>query len=266
MPGIQCGEVEICYVRAGGGTPLLVIHGGEADKGMYADWPGLMGEGFEVISYDQRDTGGTLNPPQAYSVADQADDAARLVRALGHRRVHVFGTSYGGWVAQMLALRHGALVDRLVLAATTCGLRAAPLPADVGERFAQSVDGAGLIDSLGALYFSERSRDRFASLTARIESIKTVRTAEQSSRRMSSALAFDSEGTLSGISAKTLVLGGLDDRIATPQGLIAMAREIPDATVLLLGGLGHALTLEDPGRITSIVRDFLSGGLPLGTA
>src|SRR5260370_7049995 len=52
------------------------------------------------------------------TVEAQADDAAAFIPALGLTHVDALGFSIGGYAAQALALRHRALVRRLVLAGT----------------------------------------------------------------------------------------------------------------------------------------------------
>ena len=54
-------------------------------------------------------------------MADYGDDAAALMDVLGWARAKVVGVSFGGMVAQELALRHPGKVSRLVLACTSPG-------------------------------------------------------------------------------------------------------------------------------------------------
>ena len=61
---------------------------------------------FDVLAYDQRGLGQTSKPDVAYSMADYADDAAALMTAMGWDSALVAGFSFGGMVAQELALRH----------------------------------------------------------------------------------------------------------------------------------------------------------------
>jgi 3-oxoadipate enol-lactonase len=54
-------------------------------------------------------------------MADYADDAAGLMAALGWDSAAALGYSFGGMVAQQLALRHPARVERLVLMSASSG-------------------------------------------------------------------------------------------------------------------------------------------------
>src|SRR5262245_36623846 len=118
MPTIPANGTTIAFAQSGQGAPIVLLHGAEADHSMFDAFGRLLSQHFTVIAYDQRDSGGTRNPPMPYGLAELADDAANLIAALGHARAHVFGTSLGGAIAQVLAVRHPERVDRLVLAST----------------------------------------------------------------------------------------------------------------------------------------------------
>jgi pimeloyl-ACP methyl ester carboxylesterase len=115
---IQAGEVRIAFEREGDGPPLVLMHGAEASRQMFAALVPQLSRHFTVIAYDQRDCGETEGPERASTLADLADDAQQLIEALGIRRAHVFGSSFGGRVAQALALMHPRVVDHLVLGST----------------------------------------------------------------------------------------------------------------------------------------------------
>lgn len=100
-----------------GALPVLLLHGwmATADVNWFSLLPALSGR-CPAVAPDLRGHG--RGPSTPFSIDGCADDAAALVRALGHERVIVVGYSMGGAVAQALADRHRDLVAGTVLAAT----------------------------------------------------------------------------------------------------------------------------------------------------
>src|SRR5258707_8643652 len=72
------------------------------------------GQMYRTIAMDHRDSGDSFYADAPYMTADQAEDVAGLMKALGVTRAHVVGISMGGFIALELTLRHPELVDRLV--------------------------------------------------------------------------------------------------------------------------------------------------------
>lgn len=78
---------------------------------------------FKVLTYDHRNTGQSTIRDEPCTMEDYADDAAALLQTVLPDRlpVYVLGVSFGGMVAQHLALRHPSLVKKLVLCCCTTG-------------------------------------------------------------------------------------------------------------------------------------------------
>ena len=147
METIAANGTSIAFKRSGKGLPLLLLHGAEADHSMFDAFAPLLSDDFTVIAYDQRDSGDTKNPATPYGFEELADDAAALIAALGYSSANVFGTSFGGVIAQVLAARHGERIDRLVLSSTF--RPGAPLP-QVNPEFPRFAELRGrLPDSIG---------------------------------------------------------------------------------------------------------------------
>src|SRR5215208_8270120 len=123
---------RLYYERRGSGEPLLCITGFAISSAVFEPVLPQLAAHFDVITYDQRWSGRSGAPLRLTSVPELAADAARLLGALEVESAHVLGASFGGMVAQELAIRFPERVRALVLAGATPGGPRAVLP-NLGE-------------------------------------------------------------------------------------------------------------------------------------
>lgn len=105
------------YEVRGSGAPVLLIAGTPGDGGQFDELADHIACDRLVITYDRVGTSRSAAPTgwSATTVAEQADDAATLLRSVTTAPAIVYGTSNGAAVALELALRHPSLVSRAVL-------------------------------------------------------------------------------------------------------------------------------------------------------
>ena len=108
MPFIHVGDLQIYYEFHGDGFPLLHISGTGGDLRRTFPAQSQLNKHFLGLHFDQRGLGRTSLEDHPPTMADFADDAAALSE-LGWQRFNVVGTSFGGMVAQHLAIRHPEL-------------------------------------------------------------------------------------------------------------------------------------------------------------
>jgi 3-oxoadipate enol-lactonase len=256
MRTVEANDTLIACKQSGHGAPVILIHGAEADHSMFDAFGALLAEHFTVIAYDQRDSGATRNPPAPYGIGEMADDAAALIAGLGYPRAHVFGTSLGGVIAQVLAARHPQRVDRLVLSSTfRPGVSPMSINAEVFARLTSLRAGLPGTAAEIATYFFPASH-----IAAHPEVIDIFagnsRDAGQKQRR-AAVLARPVESDPAAIIAPTLVLAGDEDRLIPPAHTLSLAHEIAGARTASIAGLGHVGTLQDPHAVAREVLTFL---------
>lgn len=118
---VDVGDTRLWVETEGTGAPLLLLPGGPASSHLVFH-PSFseLADQHRLIYVDYRGRGrsASVADPAEVTFAGDVADVAALVRTLGFESVDVYGFSYGGMVAQALALDHPALVRRLILANT----------------------------------------------------------------------------------------------------------------------------------------------------
>ena len=113
---IQAGTTRL-YHEVRGSGPALLVTGGTGDAGEWTRLAPTLAEECTVVTYDRRGMSRSPRPDgwTATSMAEAADDAAALLRALDLAPAVVVGHSGGASVACSLVARHPELVRHAVL-------------------------------------------------------------------------------------------------------------------------------------------------------
>jgi 3-oxoadipate enol-lactonase len=226
----------------------------------------LPAQSFEILAYDQRGLGQTSRPDKSYTMADYADDAQALLEALGWERCLVIGFSFGGMVAQELALRYPHRVERLALASTSSGgAGGASFP--LHELTALPVEDyirriISLSDTRRDTAWQAAHPVPFQLLYDRIRAGLQVGADEPgrrigAHRQLEARAHHDTYERLPTLQMPVYVCGGRYDGIATPAGMEAIQRQIPGSRLELFEG-GHLFFIQGPRAIPRI-EAFLRG-------
>jgi haloacetate dehalogenase len=107
-------------LRAGSGTPLLLLHGHPQTHAMWHAVAGELARTFTVVMMDLRGYGDSARVTsdaehRAYSKREMAQDAMAVMKAYGFERFQVLAHDRGARVAHRLAADHPDAVERLML-------------------------------------------------------------------------------------------------------------------------------------------------------
>lgn len=116
MPFLDSGDGAIYYEVHGQGPALVLVHAISAGSEMWRAQIDYFSRDHQVVVFDARGVGRSSATCSWRRLRDRmADDVARLLDHLGHRRASVCGVSFGGVIAQHFAARHPDRVDRLAI-------------------------------------------------------------------------------------------------------------------------------------------------------
>ena len=227
---------------------LVLLEGRGGDiPGWRRNIPHLAAELF-VVAHDSRGNGRSDAPDEPMTMATFVEDTVALLDELRIRSAHVYGQSFGGMVAQELALGHAERVRTLVLACTQSG------GAQVVPSRAKVPKGEPWL----ALYspgFAARNREHVAE-DLRVGSQNPQRP-HAGRRQWEAARAFDAHDRLPTLRVPTLVLHGTEDQMIDPANARILASRIPGAELALLEGAGHLYHSERADEADAIVLDFI---------
>ncbi|HEX4301233.1 MAG TPA: alpha/beta hydrolase [Rhizomicrobium sp.] len=265
MSFAKIGDLDVYYERAGSGPPLLFISGSGGDlrvKPNQMDGPFV--KHFDTLSYDQRGLGQTSKPDVPYTMAEYADDAARLMDFAGWPSARVIGVSFGGMVAQELVLRHPGRVERLVLGCTSPGgAGGASYPFHEIEHMGREERARHMIgvndtrrDAAWAVANPEQY-EQFVAFAANDPYADEPGRAMGYHRQLEARSHHDTYDRLSQIACPVLLAAGRFDGIALPATQEKMAARIKNAKLQFFDG-GHMFMLQDRAAMPAMI-EFLKG-------
>lgn len=265
---IETTSARFAYRRLGpvGGVPLLLLHRFRATL----DWwdPRLieaLAVERDVIFFDNIGIGYTEGGPLTTMDANAAG-AAEFVEALGLSQVDVLGWSFGGVVAQRLAVLHPERVRRVVIAGSGSGT--APGMPGIPERVLaiQQQPESSLEDVL-YLFYPEteearaRGLDHFRRVQSDMPEGAPQVTQEASMGQLEAIMATmsrpwdDVVNDLKEITAPVLYAGGVPDVMIDAYSSYAAVQVLPNAKLLLYSDAGHAFLFQ---HLDEFVREALT--------
>lgn len=264
-----------CHLHAeliGEGPPCFIAHGCPGlHHGVYRSLDPLVRRN-QLVYWDHRGHGRSDPLPDGpVSMSLFADDAVALADHLCIQTFAVFGHSFGGWVAQELALRHPDRVSALIIAGTTPGQLSLTEPVDddqgppppvevtdlLATRPATDAELAHLYARLAPYYL--RDSDPATLLSALSPGLVS---ADSMVRVFDAVSRWSVVDRLRDIACPTLLLAGSYDIFCSPQQLDRIARRISHAEQVVFDSSGHFMWLEEPDRFFPLVRDWLDDHRP----
>lgn len=272
MPYANVNDITLYYeVHGEDGSPLVMIHG---YGGMIASWsPALLDRlcaHHRVILLDNRGSGRSDKPTAPYMMANFAADVAGLLDVLQIDRAHVLGASLGGMIAQHVAIRYPARVDRLILACTAMAgpnspHMVAPAPGML-EQLTKPPSGdlaQDLRDSWPLNYtpvFIQTQRDLLEGLVQAMVAYPPTPAYALQLQLDAIFQTHDTYTALPQLTCPTLILAGTADKLIPVENARRLAHVIPHAQLITYPSLGHGFLEEHTAPAAHDILAFLAAG------
>jgi pimeloyl-ACP methyl ester carboxylesterase len=246
---INVGGVSYAYRDLGtdSDVPVVFLHHFSA---VLDDWDPRVIDGIaahhRVIAFDNRGVGATGSKVPD-NVEQMGTDAIAFIRAMGLKKVDLFGFSLGGGVAQMVALQAPELVRRIIIAGSgprggggidemtkIVGLAYLKSMLTFSDArnflfFPRTAEGKRAADEyFGRLKERTEHRDKRISAQARLAQLKAIVNAGKSA-----------PDDLSVITQPVLVANGDNDLMVDSSHSADMARRLPNAQLKIYPNSGH---------------------------
>jgi pimeloyl-ACP methyl ester carboxylesterase len=230
---------EIYYAQFGIGADVVCLHGGLASSDYWGHQVTALAAHFRVTVMDTR--GHCRSPLVSSEFGYQvfAADVLGLLDFLEIKAASVVGWSDGAITGLYLASRSPARISSLFAFAANRN------PAGVKP---------GASHSPIFVQFLERARREYQSRAPNPSDWTRLVSGMQSVWRTQPNLSLH---LLSSIKIPTAIVDGEFDEIIKADEPIRMSQQIPDATLLIQPNVGHFAMLQDPGRFTSSLLQFL---------
>ena len=250
--------IDCAYSREGLGPPLFLIHGIGARRSTFGRLVEGLKDRFTCISYDLRGHGESPVPKVRFGLNELVDDLEALRSKIGIETAHFAGHSLGGMIGPAYARRFPLRVLSLGLWSTAAfrtqedSAKVKAVVAAMREKGIKAV-----LDTLTARWFT----DAFAA--ARPDVIEWRKQQVMDTPADVFLNVFDIYADtemgpwLKEITVQTMVLTGELDGGCNPRLNAQIAKAMPNAELVILQDLKHAIFIEGTDRVLPHVRRFL---------
>lgn len=265
MPYAPANGLNMYYEVHGEGPPLILLHGAY----MTADMMGPLVPGLaatrRVIVPEMQAHGRTADVDRPLTYEQMADDTAALAAHLELGPADVVGYSMGGGTALQLAIRHPALVRRLVV--VSAGFRYDAMPAEAIAMFPSITPEMFAGSPMETEYV--RLAPNPEGFPALVEKLKTLDTTD---------FAWPEED-VRGIAAPTLIVLGDSDGVRLEHavelfklrggGVMGDLSGLPESQLAVLPGTTHFVppgsgVLDRAPWLLAMIPPFLDPPPPAG--
>jgi 3-oxoadipate enol-lactonase len=260
MPEIVVNNVRLYYELHGpaDGEVLVLSNGIMMSTASWAYQTRELSTHLRLLLYDCRGMWRSEHPAGSYSMEEHADDLAALLDALHIPQAHIGGISYGSEISMMFALKYPQKTKSLIVIDGVSEVRPLLRAQTYPWQLAAEKNDAEL------LYWTSLPLNFSAEYVAAVQSgaaeaIKSFSKIDMKSfvKLMKAFYNLNITEALSNITCPTLIVVGAEDRIKGMEYASLIAGRIKGSEYVVVPGAGHALCLDKPDPLNSLLIGFV---------
>jgi abhydrolase domain-containing protein 6 len=258
----RVGPFEIPYLEGGRGDALVLVHGFSDSKDSFVDVARSLAASHRIVLPDLLGFAEASQPLDfEYSLPRLVDVFAGFVDVLGIDRFHLGGNSLGGAISAAYAVRFPQRVRSLALVGAAGVPMPRPSPLQLRIEAGENPFACSSLhdhEELMRLVFQRRP-PMPQPLRAHLAQEYIAR-APMNAKILEDLLADELDLTpeLGGIRSPTLLVWGDHDRLIDVSAGHVFHRQIPQARLVILHGVGHCPQYEVPGATARLLQGFLA--------
>lgn len=259
VPYADVNGVKIYHELYGKGETVIFLNGILANTLSWINQVPFFSKRFQVLLLDFRGQGKSEKPTMKYPMEMHADDLKALMDHLKMDRVHLVGTSFGGEVALIFAIKHPERLKSLVTACAVSYI--SPAVKAMAERWLMAArlrSGKYLFEAVYPDVFSDEFIEKkweFISSTAPFYDTSVDMDAFMELLKGFMELNITTE--LNKIKTPTLVIAAEKDKIKPPKYSQIIHENIAGSEFVIIKESGHTVIWEKPEEFNTIVLGFI---------
>ena len=262
---ITVNGLDIHYLEWGAPDkpPLVLLHGIARVAHSFDHLAPHFAANYRVIAIDMRGHGDSAWDPQgSYMVEDYVKDVAAIIAQLKLKNMVLWGNSTGGRVVQMIGGQSPELV-RAVIVEDVGPERPREVSNRRADRMAKEANGWATLDDLYAQAKKENPRTPDEILRPFVQHASKARADgrivwKRDPAILNGFVPTELWATVKKIKAPVIYVLGGASTIVPAQTQMDIRRELKQAEIVMMPGLGHYPSDEKPDEFVAIVERFLA--------
>lgn len=262
MPYLEIGNKKMFYEEHGQGEVVIFLNGIMMSTASWAPFVEAFSKDYKMLLIDLIDQGLSDKADSEYTQDMHVEMLKELLDKLGYHRIHLFGVSYGGEVAQLFALKYQYMLKSLILSNTTSYTCKSMYDLERAWDYAAATYDAGVFFSvtMPSIYSYKFYEENYEWLQEREKLFGRVfneRWYEGFRRASKSAHGLNITDELHEIKVPTMIISSELDTTTPLKYQEEIYKRIPDSKWVLIKDAGHASMYEKPYEFLSIMLGFL---------